>query len=117
MQDYFVNPLIYTVLGPVARSEDFPTEQRVMELYVTLHNLPAEDIVMVAVSDPKFSAYIDLIKTAIVGMDVSSIGKVLVSFIDKYFPELMKKINTDEADFVLFKAVVAGLVAEIRKGE
>lgn len=112
--DVYINPLVYQVLGSVSHMDGFPTEDSVLIAYATLRSLSSDDIVSLIAGDSNFAAYSDIVKGAIDGMDIRGIGIVVTQFVDRNWPGLMQKINTNDDEFELYKAVIIGLVDKIR---
>jgi len=115
MGEVLVNPIVYTMLGHVSHTDNFPSEDYAVELYAQMRILSSDDIVSLICSNDMFISYADQIKMAINGMDIKGIGLVLIQFIDANWPSLMQMINSSDAEFELFKSVVIKLVDEIRR--
>jgi hypothetical protein len=112
--DVYINPMVYQMLGAVSHMDGFPDEDTILLAYTTLHSLPPEDIVSLIVGDSNFISYADIVKGAIDGMDIRGIGRVVTQFVDRNWPALMQRINSNDDEFELYKAVIIGLVDKIR---
>jgi hypothetical protein len=112
--ELYVNPQIWELLGMVSKSEDFPDEEGVAQYYIAFTSMSPGAIVGFIMNNVTFLAYIDLVQAAIDGMEPKAVGRVLTTFIDKNYPNVMQRINTNEDEFQLYRSVIYKLVEEIK---
>jgi hypothetical protein len=111
--DVYINPLANVLVCSIP----FPSPVVVYDAYSTLKELSADRIISLITSDQDFVANINNIRVAIDGMDIRGVGSLVTRVIDKNYPELMKQINSSDAEFELYKSVIIGLLANIRMEE
>ena len=109
----YINPAFDDLLGRATCLPGFPSPGDIESLYPSLSSMPADDIVYMITSDPRFNQYRDIISSAISGMHIKGIGYAITKFIDIYFPFVLERLNSNESDLALYRAVVVGIVSNL----
>lgn len=112
-----INPAIYDTIGMLSRVLSLPVESKISHLYPRIVLLCVDDVMSIIASHPQFDEYRGLLRDSITGMDYRGVGRVITALIDKDYPVLMKRLNSNEAEFELYKSVIIALVENIKSGE
>jgi hypothetical protein len=95
-----------------------PPDKEFLPIYDQCVSLSPDDVVKYISDHKYFSIYHDAIEASIRGMTPQEVAVVLTNkFIDIYFPDLVKRINSSETEFELYKSVIFMLVERINGGK
>lgn len=108
-----INDKFFHLLDEV--SPFFPPPEKVLSDYGGLVVKTPSEIVSLISSTPYFSAFKYDVHNSITGMEPKEVAKVLISVLDIHYHEILTRLNSDEAQFNLFRDVVYGLVEEVRR--
>lgn len=109
----YVNSAIFDILGAIPSIPGFPNDDKAIELFYMLTNsgFTPENVISSVSSNLDFQAHLPVIRDATSGMTPHSIAVVVNDkFVDRNFPGLMKIINTSDALFEFYKAVLYGVI-------
>lgn len=105
----YVNPLAWELAGQLINSPQFPKEDIALRTFQSVRGVSSETIVQLILTDARVSGHIDLIRSAVDGMDTSGIALVVATVLDKHFPSIIDAINASDSDLALYKEVIIGL--------
>lgn len=105
----YVNPLAWELMGQLVNSPQFPKEADALRMYNSVRGISSDTIVQLVLTDTRVSSHIDLIRNAVVGMDIHGIALLVATVLDQRFPSIIEAINSSDADFALYKEVITGL--------
>lgn len=107
----YINPGIYSVLGHV--ESILPPESEIIDLLPRIFLLTPQEIVNMIASMPEYDP--SVIHAAISGMEFRQIAITLTSLIDRNYPTLTERLNTDENAFKFYSDVITLLYNRIEQ--
>lgn len=105
----YVNPLAWELMGQLINSPQFPNEEDALRMYNSVRGISSDTIVQLILTDARVSSHIDLIRSAVDGMDINGIALLVATVLDQRLPSIIEAINSSDADFALYKEVITGL--------